>query len=134
MKNILLKLHVIMSEIKNIEKDKKNLMQKYEYTSEYAIKRTIQPPLKKHKVVFFPTKTESSVVGQVTTSRGGKLFITKTSLTFTFYDVDSGESLSGVVEGTGSDSNDKGIYKALTGAIKYALTSTFLIPTGEDAE
>ena len=36
--------------------------------------------------------------------------------------------------GTGADSGDKAPYKATTGAIKYALLTAFLIPTGDDPE
>jgi hypothetical protein len=36
--------------------------------------------------------------------------------------------------GSGNGRDDKGLYAALTGIIKYQLTSSFLIPTGDDAE
>lgn len=36
--------------------------------------------------------------------------------------------------GEGMDTGDKAIYKAITGAQKYVLMKTFLIPTGDDPE
>jgi len=52
----------------------------------------------------------------------------------TFVDTESGESFSCIFYGDGSDSNDKAIYKAITGAQKYALMKTFLVATGDDPE
>ena len=48
--------------------------------------------------------------------------------------MDSGESLSGTFNGSGRLGDDKGVYIATTGAIKYIFTSLFTIPTGDDAE
>ena len=53
---------------------------------------------------------------------------------FTFIDAETGETESFTVVGEGQDSGDKAVYKALTGATKYALMKTFLIPTGDDPE
>jgi hypothetical protein len=53
---------------------------------------------------------------------------------YEFVDLDSGEKVRGACIGSGSDSQDKGPYKAITGAIKYLMTTTFLIPTGDDPE
>jgi hypothetical protein len=39
-----------------------------------------------------------------------------------------------IVPAQGWDANDKGVYKANTGAKKYALALTFLASTGDDAE
>ncbi len=55
-------------------------------------------------------------------------------LSYRFYDIATGEYIEGSMEGDGADSGDKGVYKAITGAIKYIMTSTFLIPTNDDPE
>ena len=49
-------------------------------------------------------------------------------------DAQSGESLSSTIIGSGQDKGDKGPYKAYTGAQKYFLMKTFMIPTGDDPE
>ena len=113
-----------MSEVEFIEKDKTNEFHNYQYASEQAIKQTIHPLLVKHGVLFTLSCLESTNVGEITTAK----------FTYHFYDVESGEELTGCFVGQGQDKGDKGIYKAITGAIKYILTSTFLIPTGLDPE
>ena len=49
-------------------------------------------------------------------------------------DIDTGYFESSYISGDGVDKGDKGLYKAMTGAVKYYLATTFLVPTGDDAE
>ena len=121
---ILKKLHSIMSEVPFIEKDKRNEHQRYKYASEQAIKMAIQPLLVKHKVLFTVQGIEIERSGEITTGK----FIGS------FIDVESGERIDLTLYAEGWDKQDKSYYKCITGAIKYILTSTFLIPTGDDAE
>jgi hypothetical protein len=60
--------------------------------------------------------------------------LTLITVRYTFFDTESGESLEGTFCSQGSDTGDKGVFKAVTGAIKYILSSVFLIPTGGDPE
>lgn len=122
---LLEKLHNVMKSVDFIAKDKTNDHYKYSYASEEAIKRTLHPLLVRERVLFMPISQR--VVG-VDKS------VTTLAVTFRFTDLDSGEFLDVEAIGSGADSQDKGPYKALTGAIKYQLTSTFLIPTGNDPE
>jgi hypothetical protein len=55
-------------------------------------------------------------------------------MAYTFSDVDSGEEIVAKVAGQGLDPGDKAPYKAMTGALKYALLQSFLLATGEDPE
>jgi len=130
---ILTKLHAIMSEVGYIQKDKKNTHQNYNYASEKAIKEVFQPKLVDHKVIL-KVDCIRQEIDRSTTAKGGKSTLTLADFEYTFYDVESGESITGQFQGQGEDSLDKGIYKAITGAIKYILTSTFLTPTGDDPE
>lgn len=133
MLKILLKLHAIMSEVDYIQKDKKNTFFNYTYASEKAIKEALHGLLVKHKVLFAVSVT--GLRREVYTTKEEKRgSITDVDMVYRFYDVESGECLEGPFIGTGDDGADKGTYKAITGAIKYILTSTFLIPTGDDAE
>jgi len=52
----------------------------------------------------------------------------------TIHDGESGETLSFTVLGAGQDTQDKGPYKALTGAVKYALMKLLMVDTGDDPE
>ena len=55
-------------------------------------------------------------------------------MAYTFADVDSGEEIIAKVAGQGLDPGDKAPYKAMTGALKYALLQSFLLATGDDPE
>jgi hypothetical protein len=55
-------------------------------------------------------------------------------MTYTFTDVDTGEALTVKIPGEGLDIGDKATYKAMTGALKYALLQSFLLATGDDPE
>jgi hypothetical protein len=118
------KLSDIMSECSFIEKDKENTHHKYKYLSEEAIKKHVHPLLVKHKVLFKVDAYDQQRVDTLTTA----------NFKYTFIDTETGDELSGIFCGSGADGQDKGIWKATTGAIKYILTSIFLIPTGDDPE
>jgi hypothetical protein len=55
-------------------------------------------------------------------------------MSYTFTDVDTGDEITAKVAGQGLDSGDKAPYKAMTGALKYALLQSFLLATGDDPE
>jgi len=121
---ILQKLHDIMEEVSYIQKDAKNNHQGYTYSSERAIKEALHEALVKHGVMFQLSTANPRVEGNVTWI----------DCVYTFTDVDTGESITGTFLGSGQSRDEKGHYAAVTGAIKYILTSTFLIPTGDDPE
>lgn len=127
------KLLQVMSEISYIQKDKTNTFHRYNYASEAAIKEKLHESLVRNRVLFLPYRSELAerVSGL---GKDGKEALTTLKLYYKFVDVDSGETHEGELHGIGSDALDKGIYKAITGAIKYILTGTFLIPTGDDPE
>src|SRR5271157_5496233 len=55
-------------------------------------------------------------------------------MAYTFTDVDTGDEITTKVAGQGLDAGDKAPYKAMTGALKYALLQSFLLATGDDPE
>ena len=132
-KTIYQKMHAIMSEVGVIEKDKTNSFQKYEYASEFAIKKHLQPLLVKHGVLFNISIVEQSVI-EGKDSKGQDKLTTLAKFRYSFTSVDDAQQIEGEFFGQGQDAGDKGLYKAITGAIKYILTSSFLIPTGDDPE
>lgn len=127
------KLHKVMEAISYIEKDKKNTFHNYKYASEEAIKRAVHAELVKNKLLFSLSCSELTRT-ETTSDKGKKTFITDMRFQYAFTCVETGQSIEGYAYGTGDDASDKGTYKAITGAIKYILTSTFLIPTGDDPE
>lgn len=134
MQKILSKLVQIMDECEYIQKDKKNTLQNYKYLSEAGIKEKIQPLLRKYKVVFSLSSIKETVTEIQATKSGASQYRTDILTEYSFWDAESGEVFKGTMPASGIDTGDKGVYKAITGAVKYALTVTFLIPTGEDAE
>jgi hypothetical protein len=60
--------------------------------------------------------------------------IARVVMNYRFVDARSGEELSVRVAGEGADAGDKAPYKAMTGALKYALLQSFLLATGDDPE
>lgn len=132
MQKILKKMLAIMTDVDRIEKDGINDFHKYKYASEKIIKERLHAALVKHGVVFYITKAEQSVESVTIKDKTERL--TSTVLTYRFCDVESGEFIEGQGIGQGQDPGDKGSYKAITGALKYILTTSFLIPTGDDPE
>ena len=51
-----------------------------------------------------------------------------------FHDVESGETITASGLGTGADTGDKAVYKAMTGSRKYAIINIFNLPIGNDVE
>jgi hypothetical protein len=126
-----------MEEIPYIQRTGHNKFQDYKYASEADIKRHVQAALVKHKVAFFPRDIEVTEqtrgVGKKEGGEGKEMF-TGVRIHYEFVDTDSGEILHGVALGTGQDVGDKGLYKAITGCLKYIFSSTFLFETGDDPE
>jgi hypothetical protein len=60
--------------------------------------------------------------------------LTTVELEYTLTDLDSLDSETFPWLGTGWDRNDKGLYKALTGGLKYFLVQLFQIGTNDDPE
>ena len=126
------KMLAIMRDCSYIQKDKENAFHKYRYASEAAIKTVVHAALVKYGVLF---QCDCAVFDERTgLGKEGKETLAKCQFHYIFEDVDSGEKREGTFWGAGVDQADKHLYKAITGAIKYILTTTFLIPTGDDPE
>ena len=132
--NICQRMSAVMTEVGTVEKDKTNSFQHYEYASEFAIKKALQPLLIKYGVLFSLSVTDQTVI-EGKDSKGQDRLTTLIDVSYQFTNIDEpADCVTGKFRSQGQDSGDKGIYKAITGAIKYILTSSFLIPTGEDPE
>lgn len=123
------KLAAVMAEVDRVPKDGRNEFHKYNYATESAINEAVRKGMAERNLMLVPSveKEEWSEL-----PKEGKL-CTLTVL-FRLLDGDSGEELAFTVLGQGSDKGDKATYKAMTGALKYALLKLFLIPTGDDPE
>ena len=97
-----------------------NDFQKYSYAEEAAIVSACRDELAKRQIMIIPS------IERVTQDET----LTTIETSYTFFDGETGESIVTKWAGTGSDKQDKGLYKAITGSQKYVLLKTFLIPTG----
>lgn len=116
------KLADVQAAIGVIAKTGRNTFQNYSYAEEAAIVEAVRGELAKRSIMVLPSI--------LSVTREDTLTTIKTSYTIT--DGDSGESLTCEWAGTGSDKQDKGLYKAVTGSLKYFLLKTFLMPTGDN--
>jgi hypothetical protein len=124
LKSIFPKIAKVMSQVSRVPKNGYNSFHKYNYATESDLTESIRPILQEAGLAFF-----SNVLDQ---SREGEF--TKVQMEFTLADIETGEVMKSIYWGEGQDKGDKGLYKAYTGATKYFLMKTFLIPTGDDPE
>jgi len=127
-KSLVKKLVEISEKSGYVQKRGYNKFHKYNYVLEADLLEMIKPELLKRNIVMIPSVVDERCIG---TEQGNLCCLT---LRVTFYDGDSGETLSFNSIGYGLDTGDKGAYKAQTGAMKYALMKAFNVSTGEEPE
>lgn len=133
-KQILAKMHAIMSDIGYIQKDATNSFHGYSYASERAIKEAVGKALREHGVVFLMSTSNVRVIELEPDKKEKMQHMTVIDAEYYFMDMESGENIQGTFVSSGPARDDKGLWAATTNAIKYILTSNFLIATGDDAE
>jgi hypothetical protein len=124
------KLAHVMGVVDRIPKRGRNEFHKYDYAAEADIVDAVRGELATVGVAFVPQV--DSLTREACGEKGA--YLTTIALTIRLIDGESGETLTVRWLGCGVDNQDKGLYKALTGAVKYFLLKTFLIPTGDDPE
>jgi len=133
LKNLASKMLLIMNEVDYIKKKGRNAFHNYNYAKETDVSAAFSKAMQKYNVFMFSSIVDRQSI-QYKTDKGKDSFLITVKLEMTFIDATSGESFVGTFYGDGTDSGDKGIYKAMTGAQKYALMKTFLLETGDDPE
>jgi hypothetical protein len=120
------KIHAVMNDVNYLQKDDKVSFgnTSYKAISEEKVTGTIRAALVKHGLVIVPTEQEHSKEGNLST----------VNVKYQITDIDTGEFIVAVSSGTGVDTQDKGVGKAMTYAYKYLLLRTFAIPTGDDPD
>lgn len=122
------KMLAIREAVGLIEKKGVNVHQHYHYVTEADVSKIFTPLLNKYRVFLFTSVLDRSIEPKNSGS------LTTVKLQVTFVDADTGEQYSCIFYGDGWDKGDKGVFKAITGALKYALMKTFLVATGDDPE
>jgi hypothetical protein len=132
-KTLVKKLSEVMKQVKYIEKKGFNKFHGYKYATESDVAEKVREVLADNNVMMIPNLLQHSMREHIN-AKGKTEYIVAVDMEFKFYDGDSGEELTFHMSGEGQDAGDKGIYKAITGAQKYALMKVFMIPTGDDPE
>lgn len=132
-RKLLLKLSTILGEVGAIPKTGFNKFHGYHYHSEADVNSAFQKLFHNHKIMFSASMV-SSEMRETTTRNGNTEFIYKANMRFTFFDAETGESLTGCMSGEGQDNGDKALYKSISGTQKYILMKTFMITDHNDPE
>lgn len=133
MKSIATKLIYVMNDCGYIQKDADNKEQRYKYVSAAAVLEKVNAALVAARVVSIPEYTIVSEK-EKSTSRGGIWQLVTVQCKLLLIDADSGESVTIISLGTGTDPGDKAVAKAQTMALKYAWLTALNIETGDDPE
>lgn len=140
--SVLLKaMQAVMEDVGYIQKDGRVAFgkTKYNFVSAAGLISKIRPAMLKHGLLLIPSDGGAPPQQEIAISnKDGKETINHYVLIEMTYTL---SHVSGVVwphkikiPASGYDSGDKATYKAMTGAIKYALLSVFLLETGDDPE
>jgi hypothetical protein len=127
------KIALVMAEVDRIPKRGRNDFHKYDYVLETDLVDEVRQKLAAKNVALIPS-LNSIAERPYTTEKGKNSVVTTANVTFTFVCGDTGAMFRADWAGQGDDPADKGLYAAYTGALKYFLMKTFLIPTGDDPE
>lgn len=121
-------LQDVMGELGMVKKAGYNAFHKYKYALEADVIAEVRPAFIKHNLLLIPSVRDCIV--QVIHDN----ILTQATIDYRLIHTTSGEELQYTIVGQGMDKGDKGIYKALTGANKYALLKPLLLATGDDPE
>lgn len=124
--NLFQKISAVMRDIEYLSKDDRVEFgnTKYRAISEEKVTAAVRASLIKHGLIVLPIK-------QVHTKEGN---LSTVDVDYKIIDIDTGEHEIIVSSGTGVDTQDKGVGKAMTYSYKYLFLRTFAIPTGEDPD
>ena len=125
------KIAKVAATMGNVPKTGNNTFQKYRYRTEDDVFNMLRPKLAELGIAVYYDCLE---VYDLDNGR------TRVKCQFTLVDGDSGEERVSINFGEARDvdsqgrTQDKGLYKAITGACKYWAFKTFLVSDGEDPE
>lgn len=127
------KLAAVMASVSHVEKSGRNTAQGYSYATEADVLAAVRKGLAERQVMLTP-KVDRLDWRQIQ-GKNGPIAVATVHVTFTAHDGETGETMEvASTVGEGMDSGDKAVFKAMTGATKYAVLKLFLIPTGDDPE
>jgi len=128
------KLSRLIGKAAYVKKSGYNSFHKYNYATEGDFLALVKPLLDSEKLAVVASQESVTREELEPTKVGRRQWLTTVKMNFKIVDGETGyaENLTGF--GTGIDSEDKGLYKAITGCVKYFISKLFLIETGDDPE
>jgi hypothetical protein len=134
-RGLIRKLAEVMAAVERVPKRGHNDFHRYDYATEADIVAVVRQELAKRQIMLIPQVNSHERIELGNNKKGDPQHpVTLLHMTFTFVDGETGETEQRTWMGSGQDGGDKGLYKAMTGAAKYFLMKTFLMPTGDDPE
>jgi hypothetical protein len=124
----------VMLEAGTVAMTGKNKEQGYAYASDADLLRALQPAMAKAGLTLVLEAFTHTDAEAGKTRGGASVLRTDVIAMYRLTHAPTGGHLFVPAFGRGLDSQDKGGYKAMTGALKYVLRQLFLIPTGDDPE
>lgn len=123
------KLLKVVEQVERVPKSGYNAFNKYNYVQEADLLDYIRPLMVQNHIIF------GFNVEEIKTEESGKGIMAYAKCRFSLIDADNPEDrIESTVWGSGYDTQDKGLYKAYTGATKYFLMKSNLVSTGDDPE
>ncbi|WP_052759798.1 ERF family protein [Paenibacillus sp. DMB20] len=124
--NLYQKISAVMKDVEYLSKDDAIEFKstKYKAISEEKVTSTVRASMIKHGLVILPIEQEHKRIDSLTT----------VDVKYKIIDIDTGDFEILASSGTGADTQDKGVGKAMTYSYKYLLLRSFAIPTGEDPD
>lgn len=110
-----------------VNKNGKNTFHKYNYATANDVIHEVRDEMNAQGIVIIP----KDVTDLSTTKDGNVQHFTQH---YTLAHADSNSTVQAAVRCAGEDKGDKSPYKGNTGALKYLLIQTFLLPTEDDPE
>lgn len=143
MDNIFQKISKVMNDVKYLMKDDKVVTNaktgaSYKAITEEKVTSELRKAMIKHGIVIIPIEMITKREDETLKDFQGNDKVNRITTVETRYRIqnidDKDDYIIAVSAGTGVDTQDKGVGKAMTYAYKYLLLRTFAIPTGEDAD
>jgi hypothetical protein len=132
--NLRQKLAVVRRRLVYVQKRGYNPRFNYNYVTAADIAGAVGDILAELGVVVVPRLESISHEATRAQGRTEAEHVARVVMSYSFVDVDTAEEITVKTAGEGLDSGDKAPYKAMTGALKYALLQSFLLATGDDPE
>ena len=132
-KNIHEAIAAVYSEVGYVQKTRAQNLN-YTFAGERALIEALRPAMVENGIYMHVTDVRDVAEEWYETSKGAQMHRSRIVATVRFTHAPSGTWIDSAATGEGSDSGDKSMNKALTGAFKYALRQTFCIETGDDPD